>query len=371
MAKVTIDRKYQKSRDFLGAYNAYKPDFYRVSVDGKPSAIAFPDDMAKAYYVQCFKNSSAELPIEINAYTVINNRAYFVVASWDQAVVSLKRFFMAANALYAEYYNTQYGGVGGYVFKEKIRIKKISDYNDVLSSIVSVHSQPAATGLSMGFDDYRFTSYIESPDKGISSLHSLYKIFGKNQVKSDYVRLHEAGPSQLPQDFFNIPERDKFDYNLEKVLLNYKCLDKKAIPPELLYRVIIDLNELGGYSFDYMLDGLSIKQRDKYTILLYVAVGLAMDKKKTYDQIIQLLDVAVADDCLIKDMVLTINEQKGYSYDYIMNMLGLAYPNADFLVSLVAAVEKNMHIPPLSLLKKLGIYDTALISYVQDICYNQ
>lgn len=356
MFKNTRASGFYLSREVYGAYNAWKPDFYSVAVEGKPSFTAFPDDMGKAYYVNCFKRILGQLPVEIAAYAVLDDGAYFIAVSWDQAPVSLKRFFATANKLYAEFYNGNYAEAG-YVFRDKPIIKKLEDANAALAGIAAVHGLPAE-----GYG-YQFSSYGEAPGAGITTLETIYKMLGKDAARAEYQRLHEQG---VKGDFFTLPQKDSFEADLEKALITYKCYDRNAIPAEILSKVVLYLNEQGGYSFDYIVTGLSLKPKKCYPVLVAAAVEAALRLERTYDEITKKLGVCVSDDSLIADMVADINDYKGYSYEYIMKMLGLAYPNLPFLGRLIKREAAKRNITPVAYIKKLQIADAAVVKGALD-----
>lgn len=362
MTKISIGRDYQRSREVLGAYNAWKPDFYRIEVEGRPKLNAFPEDRAKAYYVQCFKNISGDMPVEILAYSVVDNAAYFVAASWDQTPVSVRRYFMAANSLYAAYFNENFWN-NGYVFKNKLNVKKISSYDKVLPAVAAVHAMPLSYGLAAGYDDYAYTSYVEKPGTGIASLSALYKVMAKDAVAAAYVAAHN-GASQW--ESFSLNEKENFERDLDDVLCDYGVADARKLPMDRLVKVVIDLNDIHGYAFDYILSGLKIKERDKFPVLQETVIEYALRLKLKYDEIIERLSVVPGGDGLIVNAVSEINARKGYSYDYILKILGFAYPNADLLKKVTDVICAERGLLPVSAVQALGLYDQEVIKPLLD-----
>lgn len=350
-------------RDYLGALNAYKPVFFKAAVEGKPSVVAFPDDGSKRFYVECLRGVFGKLPVQIAAYSVINNRAYFIIASWDQAPVSFLNCLEAAGARYSQYYCANYINSGS-VFKDKIRYKKIKDESRIVYDIAAVHGQPAATGLCRGYNDYEFSSYNEVGGKGLSTLIPLYQLIGKDRAAADYVAAHSYGPTGLPADFLPLPELDSFDTDFENCLINFKCFNKEAVPKEIMSKVIIDLNDKGGYYFDFIVETLLTRKHEKYELLVMSVAEMCVRLHYTYDEALSRLGVAVPSDMLIKDVLIYINNELSYSYDYIMGAMGLAYPNLPFFSDLVDYMCDIKGLDKEEALKRLGITDTRLIKAV-------
>ncbi len=341
----------------VGARNAEVAKFYRLAVDGKRGTMAFPTPEAKAFYLDCLKASIKSFPVEVLAYSIINNRAYFVVATYDQTPVSHMRWIAEANSEYAKYFNKYFRGAG-YVFKSNVRNKRIKDYMDVAESIMIVHSQPYASGLADGYN-YEFSSYKENRKDKLSELNALYWAAGLEEAESMIGIAHDMGPRNLPADFLNLPEVDKFDLTLEKILCDYKVYNKEHIDSETMYRVIAELNERGGYSFDYIVTKLDMQKQHKYELLIQVIVDLAITFGQTYDESIKNLGISFSTNKKARetllDVVTLISNRTLYAYDYIMNMLGLAYPNYDFLKELILYICDMKGISHVDAIKRLGI----------------
>ncbi|MDD3947179.1 MAG: hypothetical protein PHI19_05000 [Clostridia bacterium] len=360
MTKTSIPSYKESDRDYLSATNAWKPVFYKAAVEGKNSVVAFPDDGAKRFYVECLKGAFSNLPIQLVAYSVINNRAYFVIGSWDQAPVSFLRYLEAANQRYSVYYCANYIN-SGTAFKDKIRYKKIKDESQIVNAIAIVHGQPAATRLCRGYNDYEFTSYNEIAGKGLSTLLPLYQLFGQEQVAADYMRAHNYPPLRIPPDFLPLPKQDNFDIEFENCLINFKCYDKNNIPKSVLPKIVIDLNDKCNYYFDFIVESLLTRKQEKYELLVTVLAEMSVRLRYTYDEALSRLGVASNDNMLIMDIVIYINNELSYSYDYIMGMLGLAYPNLPFYRDLLNYMCTLKGLDKIQAMKKLGITDQGML----------
>lgn len=341
----------------VGPRNAEVANFYRLVVDGKRGNIAFPNSESKGFYIDCLGTAIQSFPIEILAYSVLNNRAYFVIATYDQTPVSHNRWISEANSEYAKYYNKYFKGAG-YVFKSTIRSKRIADLMDVAESIMIVHSQPYASGLADSYS-YDFSSYKEDRSRQLANLNAYYWAAGMEEGDKMLGMAHNMGPRNLPADFVNLPEIEKFDQTLENILCDYKVFNKSAIPGDTMCRVITELNERGGYTYDYIVTKLDLQKDNQYEMLVEVIVDLAITFGQTYDESVNNLGVSFSSSKkareVLMDVVTVISNRTGYAYDYIMNMLGLAYPNYDFLKDLVRYISSMKGISFVEAIKKLGI----------------
>lgn len=341
----------------VGARNAEVACFYRLAVDGKKNNIAFPNDESKSYYIDCLKSNLKGFPVEVVAYSIINNRAYFVIATYDQTPISHMRWIAETNSEYCKYYNKYFKG-SGYVFKNNIRSKMIPDLLGVAESIMIVHSQPYSSGLSGGYV-YAFSSYKEDPSFSLINLNAYYWAAGMEEAERMIGMAHDMGPKSMSESFFNLPEIEKFDQIMDNILCDYKVYNKSSINSETMFRIISELNERGGYTFDYITTKLNLKTQNKYDLIVQVLVDLAITFGQTYDESIKNLSVsfvsgAKARETLL-DVVAVISNRTSYAYDYIMNMLGLAYPNYDFLKELVSYLSDMKGISHVEAIKKLGI----------------
>lgn len=364
MTKTSKLSYKESDRDYLGSLNAYKPVLFKAAVEGKSSIVAFPDDGSKRFYLECLKGAFSGLPIQIIAYSIVSNRAYFVIASWDQAPVSFLRYLDVAAKRFSAYYNTNYVNVG-FVFKDRFRYKKIKDGEGVFADIAIIHSQPAATGLCRGYSDYEFTSYNEIAGSGLSTLMPLYHYLDKSALQAGYIAAHNAPPSRIPADFLPLPQQDSFDIDFENCLVNFKCFQRDSIPKEVMAKIIIDLNEKSYYCFDFIVETLLSRKQEKYELLVMVISEMSVRLRYTYDEALVRLNVQSSDRTLIKDIIIYINNELRYSYDYIMGILGLKYPNVAFYQDLLAYMCDLKGCSRIQAMSKLGITDQTMLAFGQ------
>ena len=354
------------------AYNTAVPMFYRVAVDGRPGRIVFPTPGAKLYYLKCIKTAANSYPIDIAAYSVINNRAYFLIASYDQTPVSYRRFFDMANALYAQFFNNNFQ-TSGFVFKSKIRVKQLKKLEDICESIPIIESQPYAHLLAQRWD-YPFSSYGKQGDFDsgfIACRESIYKLADKDQVEKLILQFYkdgelgEGGLRVIPEDVFNLPEVDRITTLIENVLIDYGCYTKRAIPNYLMPRVIAEINERSGLEYDRIAYRLALSKRDKYPTLVKVIAELAVTMNQSFDESVKSLEVETNDNALLRDVVVELSDRLGYSIDQIFARLGIAYCtvsgnsvhyfNDAFVVEIIKFICETKKISPEFAIQKLGI----------------
>lgn len=357
--KYGVKRRKRKKKiilpDVVYARNTTKPRIYRVAVDSRRKMTAFPTQGNKAYYVNCMKNMLGYFPIEILAYSLTNDRAYMILASYDQNPVSYKRFLANINTLYSEYYNGLYKGAG-YVFGTDTRDKKMKEPSQIAESIAIIHSQPSANNLCEGFD-YPYSSYRPND---IISLNALMQLAGGEEAAYKLLDdAHAKGPRLLPADFFAVGKSDSFSTVMENVLIDYGYYSLSSVPNDVMHRIIAEVNERGGFKFKKIVRKMGLRKAFKYEMLVKVIVDLAINKKQVFDESIDNLQIEFMDSYekreLIKDVVFMVSNRTGYSYDYIMNMFGFAYPNYEFLTEMILYIADMKGISVEAATKKLGI----------------
>ena len=348
------------------SFNTAKPVFYRVAVDGRPNCTVFPTPGAKLYYLNCIVTAMGSYPIDVVAYSIINNRAYFLIASYDQAPVSYRRFFDTANSLYARYFNDNFQ-TAGFVFKSRLRVKQLKKVEDVCASIPVIESQPYANFLTHSWE-YPFSSYGKQGDDEsgfIACRESLYRVGVKEQVENFIIAEYNKGLRTLPDDFFNLPEIDRFTATIENVLIDYGCYTKRAIPNSLMPKIIAEINERGGFEYDRIAYKLALSKRDKYATLVKVIGELAINMHQSFDESVSALGVEVEDNGLMRDVIVWISDRLGYSIDQIFGLIGIAYCtvsgdevvyfNDNFLVEIIKFLCDTRNVSPEFVIQKFGI----------------
>ena len=351
------------------AFNTSKPIIYRVAVDGRPSCLVFPTPGAKLYYLNCVKTVMGSYPVDVIAYSIINNRAYFLIASYDQTPVSYRRFFDSVNSLYARYFNDNFQ-TAGFVFKSKLRVKELKKIEDICASVAVIESQPYANFLTHSWA-YPFSSYAKQGDDEsgfIACREGLYRLAKKEDVETLIIAEYAKGLRTLPEDFFNFPEIDRFTATIENVLIDYGCYTKRAIPNNLMPKIIAEINERGGFEYDRIAYRLALSKRDKYATLVKVIGELAINMHQTFDESVEALGVEVADNGLMRDVIIWILDRLGYSIDQIFALVGIAYCtvsgdevvyfNDKFLVEIIKFLSDTRNVSPEFVIEKLGIRNT-------------
>ena len=317
----------------VGAYNTDDPLFFRVSVVGRPGCTVFPTDGAKRYYVQCLRTALGCYPIEIESYSIVHNGAFFVIASYDQAPVSYRRYF------------------------------------DLV--VVAVDKQPVARHMANA-KTYLFCSSGEPEATALTSRSAFLRSFGNGGVstlKSYYRDAHvnRAGIADLMNvGFLN---REKLDDVIENTLVDYGCYTKKAVPNNLMHRIIALIAENSGAPFDKICSKLAIGKKMREELLVKVMGELTISLKHSFDAGYELLNANVADKrALATDVTIYLSDRLGYSVDTIFGMLGFAYCavidgqcvyyNDELLVKIVLKMAKTHNMFIEAAIDKLGIINT-------------
>ena len=365
------------------AFNTAKPEIFRVAIDGRPNTIVFPTPGAKLYYLKCIATAMGSYPVDVISYSVINNRAYFLIASYDQTPVSFRRFFDTANELYARYFNNNFQ-TAGFVFKSRLRVKQLKKLEEICESISVIESQPYANYLTHSWA-YPFSSYAkigDSDDGFIACRESLYRLGNRAEVDKLINDGYAKGLRTLPEDFFNFPEIDRFTATIENVLIDYGCYTKRAIPNYLMPRIIAEINERGGFEYDKIASKLALSKRDRYATLVEVVGELAINMHQGYDESLQSLGVIREDTALMRDVVIWISDRLGYSIDQIFGMLGMAYCtvsagevyyfNDNFVVEIIKYLSETRRQSVEFVINKLGIRntfeDSNRVAYIASLC---
>lgn len=368
----------------VGAYNTEDPLFFRVSIVGRPGCTVFPTDGAKKYYTQCLRASLKCYPIEIESYSVVHNGAFFVIASYDQTPVSYRRYFDLVNSTYAKYFNETFG-YSGFVFRSKLYVKRLKEAGDVAAQIVSVDKQPTARHMHNA-RNYIFCSSGEPEATAITSRSAFLRAFGKqgaSDLNNAYRNAHVDRGSIVDLLNVGLLNREKLDDVIENTLVDYGCYTKKAVPNNLMHRIIALISENSGAPFDKICSKLAIPKAQRGELLAKVMGELTIGLKHSFDASYELLNAYVPDKrALAVDVVIEISDRLGYSVDKIFAMLGFAYCavidgqcvyyNDELLVQIVLKMADTRGMLVEGVIAKLGIIDTfedpARRAYVAKLC---
>ena len=175
-------------------------------------------------------------------------------------------------------------------------------------------------------------------------------------LAATFLRAHNEGLLVEPVEFVRTYESDAYHEALTRVLKGYRCWLVDTVPAEVMHRVVADLCYKEGFTFDYVSRKLTIKKgRARYDLMQRTATELVSRYGLTYDGAVRALDIVPEDLSVLLDIVVNINEQKGYSYKYLMKELGLAYPNQAFLLKLIEYMEDAKGYTVVGALSKLGV----------------
>lgn len=362
--------KIKDGRKSLGAVNSMRPTPFTVTVNARRGKRLFPDDRGRAYYRKLISGAIINAPLEIVAYTLSENDAHFVIMSLDQTDNTITEFLIEVNRAYLDFYAATYAPIGN-VFANKIPIDKISE-SEIFDSIALVHIQPQASGMCAGLSDFSYTSFNENPGKGLSGTELLNIYFlsspdavaygnVREYIRQKYAKAHTEVRSKRIGSTAII-EKDDFKELLEQALSAYGLGDPSSIPQETLAKVFAELNELGDFTFEEMYERITAKRSLKRNILVDCLCEMIIKRRIGYDNALRRLGVMTTDDSVLCDIVAKINLEKGYSYDYIMGLLGFSYPNTEFLKRLVERMCDMRGITEITALRELGLHDFNVVS---------
>lgn len=353
----------------VGAYNSDVAKFYRVALIGKAGQPVFPTAGAKNYFIKCIAGALPYYPIEIQSYSVLNNSAYFVAASFDQTEVSLRRFFALVTATYIGYYNEVFDHSGS-PFRSRPLIKRLKQAEEVAEQIVVVERQPAVRGEARNGGNYPFSSAGEG-ENGISSVSAFAAAFGAEgksalkEAKTDVVRpVFSADLAALLVSSF-----DKLDDAIENTLIDFGCFTKKKIPNDVMPKIIAEVNERSAAPFDKICKKLAVSGREKYILMLKTIQELIIGAKRTFDYACDALQLEIYDKhSLAIDTIIDLSDRLGYSVDQIFAMMGFAYCavvggkveyyNDALVVEIIRFVSRSRRQPVESVIDSLGIRDS-------------
>ncbi|MDR0696359.1 MAG: hypothetical protein LBF68_02275 [Christensenellaceae bacterium] len=349
--------------DHLSAKNTLSPLFFLVTTNSIEGISPFENEMAISYYKSCLE--SDDFPVSIVAYAILPSQANFVIASWDQATISLERFIIQANSKLSSFY-ASISNDAGYLFNKELSIKKISFTGDIPEFIASVHASPVNAGLCREMDEYPYSSYTDS-SKRIASIDPYLRLVGRNEGTKLYLEAHRT-LSKIPRIGYTKRKRSNFKRDYAYILAKYGVSKVRKIPLDIMTKIMLDLNDLGKYSFEQMIYKIFKKVDQRLLILKNIITSIVLKYRCSYDECSRKLayNLDMEGNALIIDVIYDINKQTGYAYDFIMKLLGLEYPNMRFLIELFDRFNKKYNISYGDCIKKLEIYDQGVLNILSN-----
>ncbi|MDR2267004.1 MAG: hypothetical protein LBE09_05415 [Christensenellaceae bacterium] len=122
-------------------------------------------------------------------------------------------------------------------------------------------------------------------------------------------------------------KQHRFTKILAEVLAKHRIQEKTMIPVPTMEEIVLDINNKGAHPFEYIIGKLFVIDDERYPLLFEAVKNMIMRYRCSIDTCSRKLgyNLSLHGDDLIIDLVYAINEEKGYAYDYIMGILGLAY----------------------------------------------
>lgn len=349
----------------IGAYNTDVAGFYRVALLGKAGQPVFPTPGAKKYFIRCLAGALPYYPVEIQSFSVINNSAYFVAASFDQTEISLRRYFALVATTYADYYNEVFDHSGN-PFRSRPAIKRIKGADDVAEQIVLVSRQPYVRREAAPGRKYPFCS--AGDEGGLTSRTAFEGAFGKEGLAS-----LKAAESDAARPIFSLDlaaaiftSFDKLDDAVENTLIDFGCFTKKKIPNDVMPKICAEINERSAAPFDKICKKLAISGREKYILMLKTLQELIVSSKRTFDYAWDALELGVYDKKSVAiDVIIDLSDRLGYSIDQLFAMMGFAYCavvggkveyyNDALVVEIIRFIARSRRQPVQSVIESLGI----------------
>lgn len=346
-----------------GAYNTDIPDFYLIGLAGRPYEPVFPTNQAKKYMIECFRRALPLFPVEIQSYSILNNSAYCVIASFDQTRVSAQRFLSLVIRSYVDYYNKKFDHTGS-PFMGRPTIKKLGSCNDIADKIMLVQRQPMVRGIH---GTYPFCSLGEG-ENGITSRTAFQNRFGaegqkemKEAGSEEYGRLHAI---DLSTRLFGY--RAGLNRVIEEVLIDFGCFTKRAIPHDLMPKIIAEIVERTRAPYKKVIKKLGAGWNLQYELLIATIAEMIIGDRHTFDYAWRILRIELLQKRTVAiDVAILMFERLGYSIDQIFQMMGFAYAaviggkveyyNDDFLVRVIKDYAAATKTPVISVINAFGI----------------
>lgn len=363
---LTVIRPVESGYEEIGtgAYNTKIPDFYLLAFAGRPYEPVFPTIQAKKFLVECFKRALPLFPVEIQSYSILSNSAYLVVASFDQTRVSVQRFLSSVIKSYVDYYNNIFDHTGS-PFMGRPTIKRLGSCDDIAEKIVLAERQPMVRGIH---GTYQFCSLGEG-ENGITSRTAFQNRFGaegKRELEEasdeEFGRLHAVDLSTRLFGYIPI-----LDQAIEEVLIDFGCFTKRAIPHDLMPKIIAESVERTRAPYKKVIKKLvGAGWNLQYELLIATIAEMIIGDRHTFDYAWKRLRIELLQKRTVAiDVAILMFERLRYSIDQIFQMMGFAYAaviggkveyyNDDFLVRVIKDYAAATKTPIISVIDAFGI----------------
>lgn len=170
-------------------------DIYNVLIMSNNSEIIFRDEKDFMFMTELILKLSGEGMYDIYAYSVLPDRANFLIGLKDYALSAVMK---KINMTYAIYYNKKYSRTG-HVFHDRYRSRSV-EAGEILPVIRSVHQMPVIEGFASSMREYPFSSYKYY--ESLSDKAGLVNIRGCGISLSDILREDSPVPFEYMEKCF-------------------------------------------------------------------------------------------------------------------------------------------------------------------------
>lgn len=332
--------------EMIEARNSVKPIFYKVTVEGKTTTFPFINDACKKYYIKLMKSTVTSLPVKLVAYTIVGNTLTCVVSTFDQFEESIYRYFLSINEEYSSKYYAKVYADMGYLFKNIIKIKRVSKLGDLLNSIVSVNKLSEFRGLG-DFRSYPFSSYNNALTTETNVDMSDLYCYVRGLDRNEFVKLHvdREYKHDVIFDYTGLDEKSYFITLLD----TYKTKTKKY-REEVIIPMFMDYFAETGCSFVSFASKFKMAEEKQRTFHLEIALRL-FNQKYDFFGISEILGTNSRE--LLFQLIDQINEQLGYGLYYILDKLNIAFAD-DLINDFINYITETSETSPQLLAKRLS-----------------
>jgi hypothetical protein len=328
---------------------------YSVVTDGINGKTAFPDGKAKAYYLKLLERLVGDRPeIKVLAYAVVDNSAYCLVYASNEKQIN--DFFRELNENYNAYYNRQYGD-NGYIFRLPNQMTKIK-FDDITAVLAGIHKIPEFQGLVRSYKRYRYSSALPI-FKGFGIVDKAF-LLGLLEIPTldgvTYTAWHrrDIGGKALKSR----SGAEKFNKAIDAVTLRYRG-NSPFVDENIIKQIAIDVAERTGCPYSKLERKLGIKNRRD--ILIEIIMSMVFDKGYTFLEAVSSLQVEeYGIYSLLMEVIVTVNMNNKFGYDYIINKLQVEDSSYFVLAEVIKSLNRSYGMGFVEIAQNFGLQNDIL-----------
>lgn len=321
-----------------------------VTVNSIINKEAFGFNKAKINYLRMFtKMLEANDRVKLLAYSILDKSAHFIFFSSDEKLIN--EFIIGLNETYGSFYNEQ-NKYNGYVFRLPNQVIALRN-TDLPAAVAHIHKLPEYYSLCDNYKNYKFSSCREMFKGGkLVDKELLLKLVGLQRLDGrTYTAWHQMGLNKrlgLPSTKKEIVSKAietsslrymggslKTDENTlkqiiietsERTLAPYGKIEKKLGLKgrrDILVEVIASMVFDSGYAFLDAVSQLDVEEYGIFRLLVEVIMTINRLKYYGYDYIINKLQVEDHNYYLLVEIIKILNERNGMGFVEISKKLNL------------------------------------------------